>query len=136
MRELRVGLEPARDLETVEAGHHGVEQDHVGQRLGGARERRLAVERDQHGVAGVVERVVQRRDVVRHVVDDQHDGVVERGIQVVVVQGVSPACLSCSSAATMASKRNSRAWACRLASQGAQSGWLARSVSARLTKPR
>ena len=33
----------------------------------------LAVRRDEHGVAGVVERVVQHGQVVGHVVDDQHD---------------------------------------------------------------
>ena len=67
-----VGLKPARDLEAVDAGHHGVEQHDVGARLCGALQRGFSVGRDQHGVAGFVERVVQHCEVVGHVVDDQH----------------------------------------------------------------
>ena len=72
VRGLLVGLQPARDLEAVDAGHHRVEQDDVGHRLGGALQRALAVGCDQHRIARLVERIVQHREVVGHVVDDQH----------------------------------------------------------------
>ena len=67
-----LGLQAPGHLKAVDAGHDGVQQHHVGQGLGGAADGGLAIERDQHGVAGFVQRVVQRGQVVGHVVDDQH----------------------------------------------------------------
>ena len=59
-------------LEAVDARHHGVQQHDVGVGLRGALQRAGTVGGHQHGVAGLVQRVVQHGQVVGHVVDDQH----------------------------------------------------------------
>ena len=69
----RVALQPPAGLEAVEAGHDGVEQDHIGQQLRDAVERGVAVGRHQHAIADGIECFVQHRQVLRRVVDDQHD---------------------------------------------------------------
>ena len=86
-----VGLQPPGDLEAVHARHHRVEQHDVGQRLRGALQRGLAAGGHQHGVAGLVQRVVQHRQVVGHVVDDQHDVAVARGPAPVAGSSWAPA---------------------------------------------
>jgi hypothetical protein len=73
-----IGLEPARDLEAVDARHHRVEQHDSRDGLRGALQRLLAAGGDEHGVAGLVECVVQHREVVGHVVDDQHEVAIAR----------------------------------------------------------
>jgi hypothetical protein len=72
VRRLGPGLEAARHFETVDAGHHRVQQHDVGVGLRGALQRAVAFGGHQHGVAGFVQRVVQHGQVVGHVVDDQH----------------------------------------------------------------
>ena len=69
----KIGLESPRDLEAVHAGHQRIEQHDIGQALARARNRALAVGGDQYQIAGFVERIVQQREVLGHVVDDQHD---------------------------------------------------------------
>ena len=86
------GLQAPGDFEAVHAGHHGVEQHDVGQGLRGALQGGLAVGGHQHGVARFVERVVQHRQVVGHVVHDQHHvavGAVQRLVQAAVGIGLA-----------------------------------------------
>ena len=65
-------LEAARHFKAVHTGHHGVEQDDVGQSLRGALQCGLSPGGHQHGVAGLVQSVMQHSQVVGHVIDDQH----------------------------------------------------------------
>ena len=84
VRRLRRRFQAPGHLKTVHAGHHGVQQHNVGQGLRRALQGRLAVGGDEHGVAGFVQRVVQHRQVVGHVVHDQHEvavGTVQRLLQ-------------------------------------------------------
>ena len=73
MRQRLVLLQAAAGLETVHARHHGVHQDHVGRDRSHDRQRLLALERDQHGHAGLLERVGQHAQRVGRVVDHEHD---------------------------------------------------------------
>src|SRR5450830_172924 len=65
-------------LETIDAGHHGVEQDQVGGDVVEPLQRAHAVGGDQHDVAALVERIGQHGEVVGLVVDDQDDMHIER----------------------------------------------------------
>jgi hypothetical protein len=79
-RQALVGLDAPRHLEAVDLRQHHVEQDQVGERLGSAGrrterrddgERFLAVVGDHRRVPASLEVVLQDRDVVGVVVDDQ-----------------------------------------------------------------
>ena len=68
-----VALEPPAGFKTVHAGHHGVEQDDVGRDLVDDPHRGGAIHRDHHRHAGAVERVGQKPQRFRRVVDDERD---------------------------------------------------------------
>ena len=68
---MRLRLEAAAGLEPVKAGHHRVEQDHVGGDLVDERQREVAPHRDQHRRAGTLDRLGQEAQGVGRVVDDE-----------------------------------------------------------------
>ena len=92
----RRSFEAARHLKAIHTGHHGVQQDDVGQGLRGALQGGLAPGGHQHGVAGLVQRVMQHSQVVGHVVNDQHhvavgpvQGLFQRAAHLAAPAGVS-----------------------------------------------
>ena len=71
---MRVGLEPAADLEPVHPRHHHVEQDDVGQLALGELQRRRAVIRGDHLEIFARQLGLEQLDVQFDVVDDQNSG--------------------------------------------------------------
>lgn len=68
----RTLLQAPAGLEAVDAGHHRVEEDDVGRHLLDELERLLPAERHQHHRAGVVQRVGEKPERLRAVVDDEN----------------------------------------------------------------
>ena len=71
--QTRIALQPFAGLESVHARHHRVEQHDVGLRAMRQLQRGLAAGGHQHGVAGLVERVVEERDVLRQLAEHKTD---------------------------------------------------------------
>src|SRR5207253_8016535 len=71
---LRVGLQPATDLETVHLRHHDVEQDEIGQLGGGDRQRARPVRAGQDIEILARELRLEQLDVYLDIIDDQDAG--------------------------------------------------------------
>lgn len=71
--EPRIALQAPAGLESVNAGHHGVEQHDVGRDLFDDAHCGRAVERDHHRHPRAIERVGEQPQRLRRIVDDQRD---------------------------------------------------------------
>jgi hypothetical protein len=67
----RIGLETGAGFEPVDVGHHDVEQDEIGPRALGDRDRVLAAARGEQTVALPLERLIEHVQIRRVVVDEQ-----------------------------------------------------------------